>query len=65
MKRLSIFALLTSASLFSSEGICPLCELHRAYNKEHPGDYEYYEDYEKATHEKRQPMDPLKKNSEV
>lgn len=27
---------------------CPLCELHRAYNKEHPGDYEYYEDYLKA-----------------
>lgn len=41
--------LLTIAALpLIAEPTCALCELHKAYNKEHPGDYEYYEDYLKA-----------------
>lgn len=42
---------------------CPLCEVNKAYNKEHPGDYEYYEDYLKAQEGKEAPKkeDPLKK----
>jgi len=31
-----------------AEPVCHKCELNRAYNKEHPGDYEYYEDYLKT-----------------
>lgn len=34
---------------------CPLCEINKAYNKDHPGDYEYYEDYLKATEGKEAP----------
>ena len=31
-----------------AEPTCALCEVHKAYNKAHPGDYEYYDDYLKA-----------------
>lgn len=32
------------SSLFS-QPVCEKCEVIREYNKKHPGDYEYYEDY--------------------
>ena len=48
MKKLLSLCILGTASLVA-EPACPLCELNRAYNAAHPGDYEYYEDYLKAT----------------
>lgn len=47
-------------SFLNAEPSCPLCEVHRAYNKEHPGEYEYYEDYLKAEKEKPAKENPLK-----
>jgi hypothetical protein len=41
------FLLLGPLSLFG-EPVCKKCEVIREYNKEHPGNYEYYEDYLKA-----------------
>lgn len=31
-----------------AEPVCHKCEVIREYNKEHPGEYEFYEDYLKA-----------------
>lgn len=57
-----ILCILTFVTLATSP-YCPLCEVNKAYNKEHPGDYEYYEDYLKATEGKEAPKkeEPAKK----
>jgi hypothetical protein len=34
-----------------ADPVCPTCEVIREYNKEHPGKYEYFEDYQKANKE--------------
>lgn len=51
MKGMSLFSILLSAfssiSLFA-DPVCHRCEVIREYNKEHPGDFEYYEDYLEA-----------------
>lgn len=42
----ALFLLLSLPCVLSSEEpVCKKCEVIREYNKEHPGDYEYYEDY--------------------
>lgn len=48
-----------------AEPTCALCEIHKAYNKDHPGDYEYYDDYLKATEGKEtsKKKNPLPKPS--
>jgi hypothetical protein len=38
-----------------AEPTCALCEVHKAYNKDHPGDYEYYDDYLKSNDGKEAP----------
>lgn len=48
MKRLFAVTGLMGALPLLANPTCPLCEIHRAYNKEHPGEYEYFEDYLKA-----------------
>lgn len=47
-----------------AEPVCKKCEVIREYNKSHPGDYEYYDDYlknQKADDIKNQPKDQDKK----
>ncbi len=60
-----LLCLLGTTALFA-EPTCPLCELNRAYNEKHPGDYEYYEDYLKAQKEgkeaKKQATDSSNRN---
>lgn len=46
---------------FFVEANCPLCEIHRTYNKEHPGDYEYYEDYLKAQKKSKEEVEFIPK----
>lgn len=36
----------------SAEPVCKKCEVIREYNKDHPGDFEYYDDYLKSLKEK-------------
>jgi hypothetical protein len=43
-----------------AEPVCKKCEVIREYNKAHPGDYEYYDDYLKATDSKTQPKEDAK-----
>ena len=50
MKLLLCLCLFTTSVLAAPT--CPLCEKHRAYNKEHPGEYEFYEDYLEAQKKK-------------
>lgn len=50
---LALTALSVSSNLFS-EPVCHKCEIIREYNKEHPGDYEYYDDYLEAEKKKAQ-----------
>lgn len=50
MKLILCFCFLSGALL--AEPTCALCERHKEYNKEHPGDYEYYEDYLEAQKKK-------------
>jgi hypothetical protein len=46
MKKYLMLALLSAFSpLLGEPPVCHKCELNREYNKQHPGDYEYYEDY--------------------
>lgn len=40
------------SGILHAEPTCPLCERHREYNKEHPGEYEFYEDYLEAEKKK-------------
>lgn len=53
MKKIVLYMLI--ALPLMAEKPCPLCEVHRAYNKEHPGDFEYYEDYQKSIEGKEAP----------
>lgn len=43
-----LFIVILSALPLLGAATCPLCEINNAYNKEHPGDFEYYDDYLKA-----------------
>lgn len=54
--RYVILALTLSSGLFAKDPVCHRCELNREYNKSHPGDFEYYEDYIEA--EKTKPSSP-------
>lgn len=50
----------SSFSIAEEEPVCHKCEIIREYNKKHPGDYEYYEDYLKHQKEDAKP-EPEKK----
>ena len=52
MKQILSVLLTVVALPLIAEPTCALCELHKAYNKEHPGDFEYYDDYLKANPDK-------------
>lgn len=52
MKYIALFMLSSGAvyaSVYASDGpVCHQCEVIREYNKQHPGDFQYYEDYLEA-----------------
>lgn len=35
-------------AILLAEPVCKKCEVIREYNKSHPGDFEYYDDYLKS-----------------
>lgn len=56
---LSLFLLSPFSEIFAT---CPKCEVIREYNKAHPGDYEFYEDFLEA--EKKGKKEEIKKTPE-
>lgn len=63
MKPILSILLTVIALPLMAEPTCALCEVHKAYNKEHPGDFEYYDDYLKAQDGKEAPKkeEPVQK----
>lgn len=58
-----LYVLCLATPVLATASSCPLCEVNRAYNKEHPGDFEYYDDYLKA--EKKEKVPEEQKKPEV
>lgn len=59
-----LIPLLLLPTLLLAEPVCKKCEVIREYNKEHPGDFEYYDDYlksQKASEVKEAPKPAEKK----
>lgn len=56
MKKLAVFSVLTifysAALLAAGPGNCRKCDIMNKYNKEHPSQYKYYDDYLKDLKEK-------------
>lgn len=53
-----IYGMALSFSCFTfilAEPVCHKCEIVRDYNKKHPGEYEYYDDYLKNHEENVNP----------
>ncbi len=46
--------LLLPALLLAEEPVCKKCEVIRDYNKSHPGDFEYYDDYLESLKNKKE-----------
>lgn len=56
MKKWIFLSFLTITTALVADPVCKKCEVIREYNKKHPGDYEYYDDYIKAQSNKKEEM---------
>ncbi len=53
MKTFSYLSLIFFSLSLNAAEVCHKCERIREYNKQHPGEFEFYEDYLKAEESKK------------